>query len=168
MAKEPSLIEENRSETITEKNKVAGTIIDKIRRSLNLKSIFKTTTQELRRVLQCDRLVIYQFNEDWSGQIVAESILEGWVSLLVEAKEYEVTKSGHVYKDRCILRDWSKGKGSDIFNHDTYLQETQGGKYTRGQKFTAVDNIYTKGFPDCYVKALEQYQARAYLLVPFF
>ena len=168
MAQEPSSIEENRSQIVTKKNKVAGIIIDKIRRSLNLKSIFKTTTQELRRVLQCDRLAIYQFNEDWSGQIVAESILEGWVSLLVEPEKYEVNKSGHVYKDRCIVRDWSEGEEKDVFCRDTYLRETQGGKYARGQKFTAVDNIYTQGFPDCYVKALEEYQAKAYLLVPIF
>ncbi|MEO0688241.1 MAG: GAF domain-containing protein, partial [Cyanobacteria bacterium J06649_11] len=34
--------------------------------------------------------------------------------------------------------------------------------------FTAVDNIYTQGFSDCYVKSLEQYQAKAYLLTPIF
>lgn len=168
MANEPSLIPTSQTATIKEKNKVAGTIIDKIRRSLNLKSIFKTTTQELRRVLQCDRSVVYQFNEDWSGQIVAESLTEGWISLLVEPEQYEVNKGGHIYKDRCILRDWSKGDKGDIVRRDTYLQETKGGKYAWGQRFTAVDNIYTKGFPDCYVNALEEYQAKAYLLVPIF
>ncbi|MEM7593632.1 MAG: ATP-binding protein, partial [Cyanobacteria bacterium P01_A01_bin.83] len=167
-ANEPSSIKESPSATVMERNKVAGTIIDKIRRSLNLKSIFKTTTVELQRVLQCDRLAIYQFNQDWSGQVVAESVYEGWVSLLSEPEKYEVTKSNRIYGDRWLIKDWLKEKEKDIFHHDTYLQETQGGKYTRGNKFTAVDNIYTQGFADCYVKALEQYQAKAYLIVPIY
>ena len=84
MSNYPSLTNEpqKRSQTATEQSKVAGTIIDKIRRSQNIKTIFEVTTQEMRRVLQSDRLVIYQFNSDWSGQVVAESIANGWDSLL--------------------------------------------------------------------------------------
>lgn len=169
MSNYPSLTNEpqNRSQTATEQSKVAGTIIDKIRRSQNIKTIFEVTTQEMRRVLQSDRLVIYQFNSDWSGQVVAESIANGWDSLLVE-DDNPLIQNGNVTQDRCLIRDWSKGEKGDIVRPDTYLQETAGGKYARGQKFTAVDNIYTKGFPDCYVKALEAYQAKAYLLVPIF
>jgi signal transduction histidine kinase len=168
MSNYPSLTNDpqNRSPTATEQSKVAGTIIDKIRRSQNIKTIFEVTTQEMRRVLQSDRLVIYQFNSDWSGQVVAESIANGWNSLLVE--DDSLVQNGHVTQDRCVIRDWSKGEEGDLVRPDTYLQETAGGKYARGQKFTAVDNIYTKGFPDCYVKALEAYQAKAYLLVPIF
>ena len=155
------------SEAATEKSKVAKTIIDKIRRSYDLKTIFQVSTQEVRRVLNCDRLVIYRFNSDWSGQVVAESVANGWISLLSD-DDNQLSENGHQTQDRCILRDWSQGERDEIFQEDTYLQETQGGKYTHGQKFTAVDDIYTKGFPDCYVKALEEYQAKAYLLVPIF
>ena len=158
---------QNRSPTATEQSKVAGTIINKIRRCQDIKTIFEVTTREMRRVLQSDRLVIYQFNSDWSGQVVAESIANGWNSLLVE-EDLSLVHNGHVTQDRCVIRDWSKGEEGDIVHPDTYLQETAGGKYARGQKFTAVDNIYTQGFPDCYVKALEAYQAMAYLLVPIF
>lgn len=152
----------------TEKSKVATTIIDKIRRAQDIPTIFKTTTQEVRRVVQSDRLVIYQFNHDWSGQVVAESVASGWASLLVEQDDYELSKNGHVRQDRCLLRDWSRGDKQDALQQDSFLQETEGGKYTRGQKFSAVDNIYSKGFPDCYIEALEAYQAKAYLLVPIF
>lgn len=155
------------SQVATERTKVAATIIDKIRRSQDIDKIFTTTTQELRRVLQCDRLIVYQFNRDWSGQVVAESVAHGWISLLVEQNN-QLLEDGHVQQDRCLLRDWSKGEQGDIVRNDSFLQETQGGKYTRGQKFTAVDDIYSKGFPDCYVNSLEVYQAKAYLLVPIF
>ncbi len=150
-----------------ERTKVAATIIDKIRRSQDIDTIFTTTTQEMRRVLQCDRLIVYQFNCDWSGQVVAESVANGWISLLVTSNN-ELLGDGHIQKDRCLLRDWSKGEQGDIIRNDSFLQETQGGKYTRGQKFTAVDDIYIKGFSDCYIKSLEAYQAKAYLLIPIF
>ena len=158
----------NLSAVVVERSKVATTIIDKIRRSQDIQTIFKITTQEMRRVLECDRLVVYQFNYDWSGQVVAESVGSGWVSLLVQRNNYEVLGNGHIQQDRCLLRDWSKGIEGDILQQDTFLQETQGGKYTWGQKFTAVDDIYAQGFPDCYLEALEEYQAKAYLLVPVF
>lgn len=153
--------------TAAERAKVTATIIDKIRRSHNINTIFKVTTQETRRVLQCDRLIIYQFNSDWSGQAVAESVASGWISLLVRDRD-DMEADGHVQLDRCLIRDWSKGDSGDIVRPDSFLQETQGGKYARGQKFTAVDDIYTQGFPDCYVHSLEKYQARAYLIAPIF
>jgi len=151
--------------TTADRAKVTLNIVDKIRRSQDIKTIFKVTTQELQRSLKCDRLVIYQFNFDWSGQIVAESVTSGWVSLLKEQQNDQVLKGDRIQLDRCLLRDWTQG---DILQPDSFLQETQGGKYARGQKFTAVDDIYTKGFPDCYIKSLEKYQARAYLLMPIF
>ena len=151
--------------TASDKAKVTSKIVDKIRRSQDIEMIFKVTTQELRNLLKCDRLIIYQFNPDWSGQVVAESVASGWVSLLKQDDDSKMKQSGHLQQDRCLLRNWTQG---DILRPDSFLQETQGGKYARGQKFTAVDDIYTKGFPDCYVKSLEQYQARAYLLMPIF
>jgi light-regulated signal transduction histidine kinase (bacteriophytochrome) len=46
----------------TEQAKVAATIIDKIRRTHNINTIFTVTTQEMRRVLRSDRSIVYQFN----------------------------------------------------------------------------------------------------------
>ena len=144
--------------------KVILDIVDKIRRSQDINTIFKVTTKEVRRLLQSDRLIVYQFNDDWSGQVMAESVKSGWMSLLKQ-DDCQLNSNDHVRQDRCLLRDWTQG---DIVRADTFLQETEGGKYARGQKFTAVDDIYTKGFPDCYIKSLEQYQAKAYLLTPIF
>lgn len=159
----------NQSEILAiEQMKVAATIIDKIRCSQDIQTIFIVTTQELRRFLECDRLIIYQFNEDWSGQILAESVGADWNSLLVEQNNHEVLTNGYVQKDCCLLRDWSKGTRGDILQQDSFLQSTQGGEYAQGKQFSVVDDIYHQGFPDCYIQALEQYQAKAYLLVPIF
>jgi GAF domain-containing protein len=64
------------------REKAVAEIIDKIRRSLDIKTIFRTTTDEVRQLLQVDRVVIYRFNSDWSGEFVVESVAEGWQSLL--------------------------------------------------------------------------------------
>jgi signal transduction histidine kinase len=156
-------------ETIVAKRaKATATIIDKVRRSQDTNTIFKVTTEEMRRVLHSDRLIVYQFNPDWTGQVVAESVGSGWVSLLIEQNNHEVLSGDRIKLDRCILRDWSKGEQADIVEPDSFLKQTQGGKYTRGQKFTAVDDIYLKNFADCYIESLEKYQVKAYLIVPIF
>jgi GAF domain-containing protein/anti-sigma regulatory factor (Ser/Thr protein kinase) len=45
-----------------------------IRQSLNLPQVLNTTVEEVRRFLQVDRVVVYRFLPDWSGQIAAESV----------------------------------------------------------------------------------------------
>ena len=168
---------ENRSASIeamvAEKVKATATIIDKVRRSQNINLIFKAATQELRRVLNSDRLVIYQFNLDWSGQVVAESVGSNWISLIVEQNNDQILSGDRIQSDHCLIKDWSQGEeniseADRIFEADSFLQETGGGQYTYGQKFSAIDDIYTQGFPDCYIESLEKYQAKAYLIVPIF
>jgi GAF domain-containing protein len=51
--------------------------IDQIRRSLDIQTIFQTTTTAVRKLLGVERVAIYRFNPDWSGRFVADSILEG-------------------------------------------------------------------------------------------
>jgi signal transduction histidine kinase len=153
---------------VSERVKTTTNIVDRVRRSQDIDTIFKNTTEEMRHVLQSDRLVIYQFNPDWSGQVVAESVSSGWISLIIEQNNDEVLVSDLIQKDRCLVRDWSKGEQEDICEPDSFLQKTKGGKYTGGQKYSAVNDIYAHDFPACYVESLEKYQAQAYLIVPIF
>ncbi len=140
-------------------------IADRIRQSLVVDDVFSSVVQEIRQASKADRSVVYQFNPDWSGQVVAESVGSGWVSLLVDQDRDSVLSGNRTGNDRCLLRKWSE---KDITEEDTYLQNTKGGKYAKGQKSTAVNDIYTKNFPDCYIQSLEKYQARAYILAPIF
>ena len=141
-------------------------ISTKIDRSNNIEDILTVITKETRRLLQCDRLIVYQFMSDWSGKIVAESVGAGWKSLLIEPNSDESSED-RCQQDRCILRDKLATK-ADIVEPDTFLRETKGGKYAYRTEFSATDDIYTKGFPDCYLKSLEKYQAKAYLMVPIY
>ena len=53
----------------------------RIRQSLNLQDILDSTVREVRQLLNCDRVLVYQFDPDWTGTIVAESVA-GFPSVL--------------------------------------------------------------------------------------
>ncbi|MGL5077183.1 MAG: methyl-accepting chemotaxis protein, partial [Waterburya sp.] len=156
----------NRLEKQSELEKTSNKISEQIRTAKNIDEVFKVTTQEVRQALKADRTVVYQFNPDWSGQVIAESVASGWVSLLIEQTEDEFLSGDRTNNNRCLLRKWSVG---DITETDTYMEKTRGGKYiNEGKKYTAVDDIYAQKFPDCYITSLEKYQARAYIVAPIF
>ena len=56
----------------------------RIRQSLNLEDILKTAVSEVRKVFKTERVVIYRFNSDLSGNVVAESVASGWTKALGE------------------------------------------------------------------------------------
>ena len=152
-------------EAKAKQEKAINRISEQIRQSFNLDEVFQTTTQELRQFLQTDRTLVYQFNPDWSGQFVAESVASGWNSLLIQQRNEGVSESDISKNPDCLLRKWKLGEMTDP---DTYLQETQGGRYSQGEKITVVDDIYTQNFSTCYLQALKRYEARAYLITPIF
>ncbi|MDY6807134.1 MAG: GAF domain-containing protein, partial [Cyanobacteriota bacterium] len=78
-----------------ESRRILYDIAQNIRKSLNLEEILNSTVAEVRQFLQTDRVIIYRFNPDWSGVIVAESVGEGWESCL-----------GLTIKDSCFVRTW--------------------------------------------------------------
>lgn len=51
-------------------------ITNRIRRTLELEDIITTTTAQVRSLLGTDRVMIYKFHADGSGQVIAESIYE--------------------------------------------------------------------------------------------
>ncbi|MBD2576126.1 PAS domain-containing protein [Oscillatoria sp. FACHB-1406] len=49
-------------------------IVSRMRQSLDIQSIFAATTEELRQGIECDRVLIYQFNSATEGTTVAQSL----------------------------------------------------------------------------------------------
>ncbi|MEI1375047.1 GAF domain-containing protein [Nostoc sp. UHCC 0926] len=49
--------------------------IGSIRQSLNEEDVIKTTVEEVRKVLSTDRVLIYSFDANWSGTVIAESVV---------------------------------------------------------------------------------------------
>ena len=115
-------------------------IMQKMRETLDVKTIFSTTTRELRELLQCDRVCTYKFNPDWSGEFIFESRGENCLPL-------------------CELMP--------LIVTDSYLQETQGGRYRHHESFT-VDNIYEADLQDCHIALLAQFQVKAFCTAPVF
>jgi methyl-accepting chemotaxis protein PixJ len=78
--------------------------IQYIRASLNQEEILKATVREVRRVLNCDRVVVYSTDNKKRGTIVAESVAPGWTRALgkviddpcFEAKYLEEYRNGRV------------------------------------------------------------------------
>ncbi|GAB1544499.1 hypothetical protein NUACC21_71750 [Scytonema sp. NUACC21] len=75
----------------------------RIRQSLNIDDVLRTTVYEVQQALMVDRAVIYRFNPDWTGTIVAEAIAPGWVKTFGQTvndpfrKDYiEMYKHGRV------------------------------------------------------------------------
>ncbi|NEQ07340.1 MAG: GAF domain-containing protein [Moorea sp. SIO4E2] len=137
-------------------------VINKIRRSLDIKTIFQTTTQEVRQLLNTDRAVIYRFNPDWSGEFVAESVAGGWISLL-QSQTHSPTLRADI--SACSIQQLATQPINQV---DTYLQETQGGSYSRGETYRVVEDIYNQDFTPCYLQVLESYQVRAYVIVAIY
>ena len=149
---------------IAKQAEATAIIIDRVRRSQNIDAVFKDTTKELRRALESDRVVIYQLDSDTNGLVAAESVSSGWNSMLVDRNNYEVMQSNSI-SSGCLLQNWLQ----EIQNTSSKNSLTQAtARSIWGQNFSAVDDIYTQNFPDSYLKCLEKYQAKAYLIVPIF
>ena len=52
-----------------------------------LERIFEQSLQEVRGILNTDRIVLYRLNPDLSGSIVAESVASGWLGSLMDNPE---------------------------------------------------------------------------------
>lgn len=66
------------------REKLVTEIAQKIRQSLNISEILNTTANEIRHFLQTDRVILYRFDPDWSGEVVVESVAVGCPSILGE------------------------------------------------------------------------------------
>ncbi len=150
---------------IAERERAIAKVIQRIRQTLDIETIFTATTQELRQLINCDRVAIYRFNSDWSGEFVAESVGGEWVPLLRQQHNDPSFTTNTLEDSGCAVKTLSS---TDDLVQDTYLQETQGGAYRRGASYLVVEDIYRAEFSSCYINLLERFQARAYITVPIF
>lgn len=65
-----------------ERERLMGAIANRIRQSLKLEEILKTTVDEVREFLQTDRAIVCRFETDGTRVVAVESVVPGWRSLL--------------------------------------------------------------------------------------
>ncbi|MEM8677549.1 MAG: ATP-binding protein [Cyanobacteria bacterium P01_G01_bin.67] len=116
-------------------------VVEKIRETLDLNEIFQVTTENIRETLECDRVALYQFDSDWGGQFVAESVVNSLASI----------------SDLQLEDVWQ----------DTCLQETQGGRFKDNQTL-AIENIDEAKFTKCHRVMYEQLQIKTFCIAPIF
>ena len=149
-----------------EQERALNTIINRIRKSLDLENIFRVTTKEIRQILKADRAVIYHFNSDWSCKVISESVGNEWVSVLQLQKKDEIIHSTEMCCDEdCNITHFDSDY---VFRADSYLQETQGGRFTNPKAVRVINDVYRANLSPCYLESLEKYQAKAYIMVPIF
>jgi PAS domain S-box-containing protein len=113
-------------------------ITQRIRQSLDLQTIFKTSVEEVRQFLQADRVGIFKFYPESNfddGEIVAESVVNGYPSALA------------------------------IRVHDHTFGENYANLYSKG-RYYVVDDIYNDGVRACHVDILARFQVRANIVMP--
>ncbi|WP_299414354.1 GAF domain-containing protein [Acaryochloris sp. IP29b_bin.148] len=71
----PSVLKQQ--DTEIEQLQMLKHITNKIRTSLNEEDVLNTTVVEARKILRADRVIVYGFDENWYGTIVAESVIPG-------------------------------------------------------------------------------------------
>ncbi|MGC9504777.1 GAF domain-containing sensor histidine kinase [Baaleninema sp.] len=141
-----------------QRQKTLTVTIEKIRRSLDIDTIFTTTTHEVRQLLDVDRVAVYYFNPDWSGQFVAESVSEGWTSLLeLQMAMPQVQGNLMVCPKMKALLEAQDRNTSD---------EKEVPLHPR-QVFT-IEDVERAGFQPSYLEVLKLYQCRAYAIVPIY
>ena len=113
-------------------------MVAKIRQSLDLATIFKITTTEVREILGADRVGIYRFDPNSKfndGEIIAEDVLPQFTSAL--------RKKVH---DHCFGERFAEA-------------------YSKG-RVHAMPDIKQAGLKDCFRSVLEQFEIQATLVAP--
>jgi PAS domain S-box-containing protein len=119
-----------------EQEQVFTSILNRIRQTLNLQTILDITVAEVRDYLNADRVLIYEFAEDMTGVVIAESVSEGIISIW-----------GRVITDHC-------------FTTDACMTA-----YRQG-RIQTVSDIHAEPLDECYANMLANIQVRANLVVP--
>jgi twitching motility protein PilJ len=66
-----------KQEESAERERQLTKIISHMRESLEREKIFRTVVQDTRATLKTDRIIVFLFNEQWEGKVVAESVEPG-------------------------------------------------------------------------------------------
>jgi light-regulated signal transduction histidine kinase (bacteriophytochrome) len=115
-----------------------ASIAAQISYSVELAQILQAAVQGARELLGSDRTLVYAFDPDMSGTIVAESVLPAWSPSL-----------GQRLEDNCF-------QGEQSYQIDKYLQ---------GYK-SVIPNVALAPLTPCHLQMLRQYQVQAVLAVP--
>jgi light-regulated signal transduction histidine kinase (bacteriophytochrome)/ActR/RegA family two-component response regulator len=127
---------------IGKQQRALASVLSTLQKAWDVETTIRTATQEVRQLLEIDRVAIYRFDEDWGGSFIPQynAVSPGWEKIVL-----------------ATTATWN----------DSYLQQTQGGRY-REHQLSVVSDIYNANLSRCHIEVLETYSIRAFLIVPLF
>lgn len=63
-------------------NQLASLTSDLRNNNIDEERLYSIAVNDVRKAIETDRVIVYRFNQDWSGQIVSESVGMGWPAAL--------------------------------------------------------------------------------------
>jgi len=150
------------SQPVFDKEGLLHRITNRIRRSLELQEILTATVAEIRLFLDTDRVMVYRFDADGSGEVIAESINEqNLPSLLgLHFPETDIppeTKKMLLLARQRTIVDVNSGK---VGLSPLISQETQ--------QLLETDNIYYREVDPCHIQYLTAMGVQSSLVIPIF
>ena len=130
-------------EQVTEQQASLAEMLTQAQTSTDLEVTLKETLKALCLALKAERVAIYRFSTDWGGRFLDEL-------------SYSVPKWIRAFK-----------LGTNTVWNDTYLQDTQGGRF-RHNEVLVVDDIYQGDLTSCHRDIYEQFQIKAFATAPIF
>jgi PAS domain S-box-containing protein len=109
-----------------ERSQLFTDITLRIRRSLNMDDVLNTAVEEVRNLLNLDRVIVYRFNPDGRGTIIAESVIAGWMKTLGKTVYYPVSEDDiEIYKNGRVRATNDINKADLTDSHRQILEEFQ-------------------------------------------
>jgi GGDEF domain-containing protein len=122
----------------SQRDRVLAQVTRRISQSLDLQEVLETAVEELRQMMQTQRVVVYHFEGvDGRGRVVAEAVSDAALSL----RQTQV-------EDRCFS-----------INHNAIQA------YLKGRIHRVID-VNNSALSQCYVNMLTQLEVRANLVLP--
>ncbi|MBD2197499.1 MULTISPECIES: GAF domain-containing sensor histidine kinase [Calothrix] len=133
---------------------------DRIRRSLELEEILAATVAEVRSFLGTDRVMVYRFDRDESGEVIAESIheqrLPSLLGLHFPANDIpEYAREMFVTLQQRSIVDVANGKIGLSPLYSPQINES-----------TATENIYYRKVDPCHLQYLTAMGVQSSLVIP--
>lgn len=110
----------------------------RIRESLDIDRIFRSGVEEALKLMQCDRVVVYRFDDNWDGRIIYEAVKTGW---------------------RKLSEDMMTSGDTPCFPED-YVEP-----YRQG-RVQVTDDVSQAGLTACHEEQLGKWQVKANVVVP--
>ena len=130
-------------EQVAQQQQGLSDLLARIQATSDLDTIFRSITRELCHLLQAERMSVYRFNADWGGQFI-----------------HDFAYAAPTWRRTSKL-------GHNTAWNDTYLQDSQGGRYRYNETYV-VDDIYQAELSSCHLEILEQFHIKAFATAPVF